>query len=173
MNIEVLEEKILKKARDAFETACTLRDNQRLEVYIDNMDVKISDTLEENEEILYNDAKKLCYQVYGHNYLEDEIVSWIDYARVIPQPTDEMPLREPTDIEKSIRELANELAMKKSIPKDEVSSYEIFANMPVDLLGSIEQQIIEYWWNTKDAQNGKELALEQIQQAFHSMFSHL
>jgi hypothetical protein len=168
MNKKELEEKILKKARDVFETACTLRDTQRIEIYLDKNDIKVSDILEENEEILYNNDKVMCYQIYGHNHLEDEIVAWIDYARVIPEPTDDTPLPQPTDIEKSIRELAKEISAQKSVTPNEISSFEIFANMPVDLLGTIEQQIIEYWWSTKDAQNGKELALEQITQALNN-----
>jgi hypothetical protein len=35
----------------------------------------------------------------------------------------------------------------------------------MDLLGSIEQQIIEYWWNAKEEENGKKLALAQIEEA--------
>jgi len=163
MNHEELKDQLLKKARDAFEMACTLSDNQRIEIYLDNGNIKVSDVLEENEEILYNDNKKLCYQVNGHGYLEDEIVTWIDYAREIPQTSEDESLPEPTDVEKSIRELESEIATQKGISKESVSSKEIFANMPVDLLGTIEQQIIEYWWSTKDAQNGRELALEQIQ----------
>ena len=83
---------------------------------------------------------------------------------MIQQPTDELPLPQPTDIEKSIRELIDELAKNKQVTKDEISSYEVFANLPVNLLGSIEQQIIEYWWNAKEEENAKKLALSQIEE---------
>ncbi|MDX1296170.1 MAG: hypothetical protein R3302_07875 [Sulfurimonadaceae bacterium] len=165
MNYETLKSELLKQARNAFETACTLRDNQRIEVYMHNGDVKVSDILEESEEIVYNDDRTLCYQAYGHDYLEGEIKTWIDYARVIPQPTDDMPLPEPTDIEKSVRELIDEIAKRKGVYKDDVSSFEVFANLPMDLLGTIEQQIIEYWWNAEEEENGKILALAQINEA--------
>jgi hypothetical protein len=35
----------------------------------------------------------------------------------------------------------------------------------MDLLGSIEQQIIEYWWSANEEENGKKLALAQINDA--------
>lgn len=35
----------------------------------------------------------------------------------------------------------------------------------MDLLGTIEQQIIEYWWNADGEENGKKLALAQIDEA--------
>ncbi len=76
-----------------------------------------------------------------------------------------MPLPEPTNVETSIRELIDELAKKKGLNRDEISSFEVFANLPMDLLGSIEQQIIEYWWSANEEENGKKLALEQIEEA--------
>jgi len=165
MNDETLKTELLKQARNAFETACTLRDNQRIEVYLNNGDITVTDALEESDEIVYGENRVLCYRVYGHDYLESEIKTWIDYARVIPQPTDEMPLPEPTAVEKSIRELIDETAKNKGVQKEEVSSYEVFANLPMDLLGSIEQQIIEYWWNADEEENGKILAKAQIDEA--------
>jgi hypothetical protein len=171
MDYETLKSELLKQARNAFETACTLRDSQRIEVYLHNGDVKVSDTLEESEEIVYSDDRILCYQVYGHDYLEGEIKTWIDYARVIEQPTDDMPLSEPSDIEKSVRELIDEIAKYKGVQKEEVSSFEVFANLPMDLLGTIEQKIIEYWWNAEEEENGKKLALAQINEAIgYSVF---
>lgn len=169
MNTEELKDQLLKQARNAFETACTLRNTQRIEVYIQDGEVKTSDILEENEEIIYGGNRTLCYQVYGHDYLEGEIKTWIDYARIIPQPTDDTPLPEPTDIEKSIRELVSEIAKRNGVTNDAVSSFEVFANLPMDLLGSIEQQIIEYWWGADEDENGKKLALEQIDEALSSM----
>ncbi len=166
MTKDVLKDELIKMARDAFEHACTLKEDQRIEVYLNKGFPTTSDVLEANDEILYNDERVLCYTASGHNYLEDEIKTWIDYARIIQQPTDETPLPEPTDIEKSIRDMVTELATEKGVNRDAISSYEVFANMPVDLLGTIEQEIIEYWWSAKDAdENGKSLAMAQIEEA--------
>lgn len=162
MTTEQIKEKLLKMARNAFEEASTLQDTQRIEVYLLDGIPTTSDVLEANDTLIHGANRILCYQIYGYDYLEDEIKTWIDYARVIKQPTDEMPLAEPTDIEKSIRELISELAKEKGIKNEDISSYEVFANLPVNLLGSIEQQIIEYWWSAKEEENGKKLAIEQI-----------
>jgi len=166
MDKETLKSELLKQARNAFETASTIRDNERIEVYLHNGVPKMSDVLDESDEILYGDTRILCYQVHGYDYLEEEIKTWIDYARVIPEPTEEMPIPpEPTDIEKSIRELVGDLAKKKGVTREEISSFEVFANLPVDLLGTIEQKIIEYWWSADEEENGKKLALAQIEEA--------
>lgn len=165
MDYEATKKELLKHARNAFEMASTLRDNQRIEVYLENGEAKSSDILEENEEIVYTPTKILCYSVHGYDYLEEEIKTWIDYARVIQQPTDEAPLPEPTDIEKSIRDLVDEIAKRSGVQKDAVSSFEVFANLPVNLLGTIEQQIIEYWWNAEEEENAKKLAVSQIEEA--------
>jgi hypothetical protein len=162
MNKDQLKEELLKMARNAFEEASTLRDNERLEVYLLDGIPMMSDVLDEHDTIVYGPNRILCYQVYGYDYLEEEIKTWIDYARVIKQPTDEMPLEEPSDIEKSIREMISELAQSKGLTNENISSYEVFANLPVNLLGSIEQQIIEYWWGAKEEENAKKLALTQI-----------
>jgi hypothetical protein len=165
MDKETLAQELLKQARNAFETASTLRESQRVEVYLNDGTPKTSDVLEEDEEIVYSPTRILCYQIHGYDYLEDEIKTWIDYART-PQPLEEgMPLPEPTNVETSIRELIDELAKKKALNRDEISSYEVFANLPMDLLGTIEQQIIEYWWSANEEENGKKLALVQIQEA--------
>lgn len=169
MDNEKIEQELMKHARNAFETASTLHDNQRIEVYLNDGKAKISDVLEEDEEIVYTPTKILCYQVYGHNYLEEEIKTWIDYARVIQQPQDGVPLPEPTDIEKSIREIISELAKSRGLSDADISSYEVFANLPVTLVGTIEQEIIEYWWNAKEEENGKKLALQQIKEALSSL----
>ena len=168
MNRDELKTELIKLARNAFETASTLRDTERLEVFLDKGIPRTSDILDESEVIVYSPNKILCYQIYGYDYLEDEIKTWIDYARVIQQPTDELPLPQPTDIEKSIRELIDELAKNKQVTKDEISSYEVFANLPVNLLGSIEQQIIEYWWSAKEEENAKKLAISQIEEGLAS-----
>lgn len=165
MNHDEIKSELLKLARNAFELASTLRENERIEVYLLDGIPTVTDVLEESDTILYGPNRILCYQIYGYDYLEDEIKTWIDYARVIKQPTDEMPLAEPTDIEKSIRELISELAKEKGIKNEDISSYEVFANLPVNLLGSIEQQIIEYWWSAKEEENGKNLASKQIDEA--------
>lgn len=165
MNHDEIKSELLKLARNAFELASTLRENERIEVYLLDGIPTVTDVLEESDNILYGPNRILCYQIYGYDYLEDEIKTWIDYARVIKQPTDEMPLAEPTDIEKSIRELISELAKEKGIKNEDISSYEVFANLPVNLLGSIEQQIIEYWWSAKEEENGKNLASKQIDEA--------
>jgi len=166
MDYESTKKELLKHARNAFETASTLKDDQRIEVYLQNGTAMSSDVLDDNEEIIYTNDRILCYQIHGYDYLEDEIKTWIDYARVIQQPTDDNPLSEPTDIEKSIRELIAEIAKRNNIKNEDVSSYEVFANLQVDLLGSIEQQIIEYWWNAKEEENGKKLALQQIEAVY-------
>lgn len=168
MNKDQIKEKLLKMARNAFEEASTLRDNERLEVYLLDGVPMTSNVLDESDTIIYGPNRILCYQVYGYDYLEDEIKTWIDYARVIKQPTEEMPLEEPTDIEKSIREMISELAKSKGLKNENISSYEVFANLPVTLLGSIEQQIIEYWWAAKEEENAKILALAQIDEGLRS-----
>jgi len=166
MDKETLKSELLKQARNAFETASTIRENERIEVYLHDGIPKTSGVLDESDEIVYSETRILCYQIHGYDYLEGEIKAWIDYARVIPQPTEEMPIPpEPTDIEKSIRELVGELAKAKGAVHDEISSFEVFANLPMDLLGSIEQQIIEYWWSAEEEENGRKLALAQIEEA--------
>lgn len=164
MNRELQKKELMKHARNAFEIACTLHENERVEVYLDEGEAKMSNVLDEKEEILYTPNKFLCYQVYGHNFLEDEIKVWIDYAREIKQAEEGIPLPEPTDVEKSIRELVEEIAKHNGVTKESVSSYEVFANLPMTLLGTIEQEIIEYWWSAKEEENGKILASKQIEE---------
>ena len=83
MDYETQKKELLKHARNAFETASTLQDSQRIEVYLNNGEARTSDVLEESDEILYTDDRLLCYQIYAPNLLEEEIKTWIDYARVI------------------------------------------------------------------------------------------
>jgi hypothetical protein len=165
MEYETEKKELLKEARNAFEIACTLHENERVEVYLDNGEAKISNVMDESEEILYTPNKILCYQVYGHNFLEDEIKAWIDYARVIQTPLEDEVVPEPTDVEKSIRELIETLAKQNGVAIENVSSYEVFANLPMTLLGTIEQEIIEYWWSAKEEENAKILAEAQINEA--------
>lgn len=165
MTDDQIRRKLLKLAKSAFETASTLREDQRMEVYLLEGEPALSDVLEESDVIVYGPNRLLCYQVYGHDHLEGEIKTWIDLARVIPQPTDDTPLPQPTDVEKSIRELVGEIAVSKGVPNDAVSSFEVFANLPMDLLEQIENQIIEYWWQGAEEENAKMLAEAQISEA--------
>ncbi|MDD2266828.1 hypothetical protein [Sulfuricurvum sp.] len=157
---ENLRSEILKHARNAFERACTLHDNERIEVYLYDGAVKTSDVLSEDEKIVYSPNRILCYQVWGHDYLEDEISAWIDHARleINPKP-----------LEESIIETLNKVAAAKSVSKEEVSSYEVFANLRMEQIEQIEHAIIEYWWDNKEIENAKSLALVQINEALESM----
>jgi len=157
---ENLRSEVLKHARNAFERACTLRENERVEVYLYDGAVKTSDVLGEDEKIVYSPNRVLCYQVWGHDYLEDEIRAWIDHARleITPKP-----------LEESIIETLNKIAASKGVSPDEISSYEVFANLTMDQLEQIEHAIIEYWWDNKEVENAKSLALEQINEALASL----
>jgi hypothetical protein len=157
---ENLKNEILKQARIAFEQACTLRDNERLEVYVVDGAVKISDVLTEENTIIYTPSRILCYEVWGHDYLEDEISAWIDHARaeINPKP-----------LEESIIETLGKIAASKGVSGDEISSYEVFANLRMDQIEQIEHAIIEYWWDNKEVENAKTLALAQITSALESM----
>lgn len=157
---ENLRSEILKHAKAAFERACTLRENERIEVYLYDGAVKTSDVLGEDEKIVYSPNRILCYQVWGHDYLEEEIRAWIDQARteITPKP-----------LEESIIETLTKVAAAKGVSTEEVSSYEVFANLRMDQLEQIEHAIIEYWWDNKEVENAKSLALEQINEALSSM----
>jgi len=157
---ENLKSEVLKHARNAFEHACTLRENERIEVYLYDGAVKTSDVLGEDEKMLYSPNRILCYQVWGHDYLEGEIRAWIDHARleINPKP-----------LEESILETLNKIAVSKGISNDDVSSYEIFANLRMEQIEQIEHAIIEYWWDNKEVENAKSLAVEQIDEALASM----
>lgn len=157
---ENLKSEVLKHAKTAFERACTLRENERLEVYLYDGTVKTSDVLSEDEKIVYSPNRILCYQVWGHDYLENELVAWIDQARleINPKP-----------LEESIVETLQKIAKTKMITPDEVSSYEVFANLRMEQIEQMEHAIIEYWWDNKEIENAKSLALEQISEALASM----
>jgi len=157
---ENLRSEILKHARNAFERACTLRENERIEVYLYDGTVKTSDVLGEEEKIVYSPNRILCYQVWGHDYLEEEIRAWIDQARleINPKP-----------LEESILETLDNVAKSKGITTEEVSSYEVFANLRMDQLEQIEHAIIEYWWDNKEVENAKSLALDQINEALKGL----
>lgn len=157
---ENLRSEILKHAKSAFERACTLRETERIEVYLYDGAVKISDVLGEDEKIVYSPNRILCYQVWGHDYLEEEIRAWIDQARleISPKP-----------LEESIVETTAKVAAAKGVSPEEVSSYEVFANLTMDQLEQIEHAIIEYWWDNKEVENAKSLALDQINEALRSL----
>ena len=157
---ENLRIEILKHAKMAFERACTLRENERIEVYLYDGVVKVSDVLGEDEKMLYSANRILCYQVWGHDYLEEEIRAWIDQARqeLSPKP-----------LEESIVETTLKVATAKGISPEEVSSYEVFANLSMDQLEQIEHAIIEYWWDNKEVENAKSLALDQINEALKGL----
>jgi hypothetical protein len=157
---ENLRSEILKHARNAFERACTLRENERIEVYLYDGTVKTSDVLGDEEKIVYSPNRILCYQVWGHDYLEEEIRAWIDQARleINPKP-----------LEESILETLDKVAKSKGLSNDEVSSYEVFANLRMDQLEQIEHAIIEYWWDNKEVENAKSLALDQINEALKGL----
>ncbi len=157
---ENLKSEVLKHARAAFEQACTLRDNERLEVYIYDGNVKSSDVLSEDHTIIYTPNRILCYQVWGHDYLEDEIRAWIDHAReeINPKP-----------LEKSIIETLNKIAASKGLSPDEINTNEVFVNLRMEQIEQIEHAIIEYWWDNKEVENAKSLALEQINTALRSI----
>lgn len=157
---ENLKSEILKHAKIAFERACTLRDNERIEVYLYDGVVKTSDILNENEKIVYSPKRILCYQVWGHDYLEDEIRAWIDQARleISPKP-----------LEESIVETLHAIAKNKGVSPDEISSIEVFANLRMEQIEQIEHAIIEYWWDNKEIENGKTFALNQITEALKQL----
>lgn len=157
---ENLRNDLIKHAKVAFERACTLRENERIEVYLNDGDVKVSDVLGEDENILYGQNRILCYQVWGHDYLEEEIRAWIDQARaeISPKP-----------LEESIIETLNAVAASKGLTPEEITSAEVFANLKMDQLEQIEHAIIEYWWDNKEVENAKSLALEQINEALASI----
>lgn len=157
---ENLRSEIVKHAKAAFERACTLRENERIEVYLYDGAVKTSDVLNEDEKIVYSPNRILCYQVWGHDYLEEEIRAWIDHARleVSPKP-----------LEESIVETLDKVAASKRVTPEEITSYEVFANLKMDQLEQIEHAIIEYWWDNKEVENAKSLALVQINEALASM----
>ena len=157
---ENLRSELLKHAKVAFERACTLRENERIEVYLYDGVVKTSDVLGEDQKMVYSPNRMLCYQVWGHDYLEEEIRAWIDHARteISPKP-----------LEESIIETLNALAKTKGVSKDEISSYEIFAHLRMEQLEQIEFAVIEYWWDNKEVENAKSLALEQINEALKSL----
>lgn len=157
---ENLRSEALKHARAAFERSCALRENERIEVYIYDNAVKTSDVLGEEETIVYSPNRILCYRVWGHDYLEEEIRAWIDQARAEAAPK---------PLEESIINTLNTIAGVKGEDPEMISSYEVFANLRMEQIEQIEHAIIEYWWDNKEVENAKSLALEQINDAIQSL----
>lgn len=156
MEREELIKKILKEANLAFKEACTLSDDKRIEVYLENGAVKRSDVLDPKDELLYNDERTLVYQVYGNDYLEEEIRAWIDQARVEPNPQ---------GLAENIQEKLELITKQTGKTPEQVSSNEIFANLSLNIIEQIETAILDYWWENDEEENGKSLALEQIEAA--------
>ena len=152
-----LKSEVLKQAKLAFEQACTMSDTQRLEVYVYEGKVITSEVLSSEHSIPYTAERVLCYQVWGHDYLEGEIIAWIDQARqeITPKP-----------LEESIVDTLHTIAKTKGTHPDSISSAEVFAHLRMDQLEQMEHAIIEYWWDNKEVENGKTLALHQINEAF-------
>ena len=84
MDYETLKTELLKLARNAFETACTLRENQRIEVYLNSGEPMSSDCLEENEEIIYG----LFFEVAGRIDL-DLVDIGVDRALILFEQSDD------------------------------------------------------------------------------------
>lgn len=61
------------------------------------------------------------------------------------------------------------MAASKGVTPDEINSYEVFANLRMEQIEQIEHAIIEYWWDNKEVENAKSLALVQINEALRSM----
>ena len=163
MTQQQCEFQLLKLARQAFDLASTLHPTQHIDVYLLDGQPKISDVLDEGEEIVYGGNRILCYQIGGYDYLEEEIKLWIDQART-PFIDEHGIVHEPTELEKAITEVTAKLAQPRSLEPSEVSSYEVFANLSVDLIEQIEHAILEYWWQGIEEENGRALALEQIRE---------
>jgi hypothetical protein len=75
----------------------------------------------------------------------------------------------PKPLEESIVETLNKVAVSKGLTPDEINTNEVFANLRMEQIEQIEHAIIEYWWDNKEVENAKSLALEQITTALRSM----
>jgi len=144
-------DKALREAFELFAIAATLPPTKRLELYYENGNFIRSDVLSEGEST--PDGKTLCYRIDGSDALEAEIVAWIDHAR-----HDENP----SALAHSIQECESDLATAKNIDKKSISSYEIVANLSMEVLSGIEQEITQFWWEKPD-DGGLALAKEAIQ----------
>ena len=157
---EKLRNEALKEARLAFERACTMRNDERIEVYFYDGSVMSSNIMKEEHSMVYSPNRIMCYQVWGHDYLEDEILAWIDQARLELSPK---------PLEESIVETLHAIATAKGVSPDEISSVEVFANLRMEQIEQMEHAIIDYWWDNKEVENGKTLALHQITEALEKI----
>jgi hypothetical protein len=157
--MEDLKKTLLKEAQKAFKSASTYDEDTRIEVYYEEGKIK-SDRLSDMETLVYNDSRILCYQVYGNRQLEEEIVVWIDMARKEEQKE---------GMGEIVQELVEAISKARGIAKESVSSYEVFANLPLSMISEIEEKILNYWWDTSDAENAKALALTQIDEALEAI----
>ncbi len=148
-----LEKKALKQASEAFRMACGIKEDERIEVYYEKESVKTSPVMDEKECLIYDDGRILLYQIYGNSYLEDEIAAWIDQAR-----SEETP----QGVAQSVCEMAADIAKAGGRELDSISANEVFANLPLSVIEQIEDNILEYWWENEEEEDGKRLALEQI-----------
>ncbi len=153
---EAIKKSALKEANLAFKQASTLKDDERIEVYLDGEEVKRSDVMGPREEILYGDGRIMLYQVFGNGYLEEEIRAWIDQARAE---------EDPQGLAENIREKLELIVKQTGKTPDTVSSNEIFANLSLNVIEQIETAILDYWWDNEEEENGKKLALLQIEEA--------
>ena len=157
---EAIKKSALKEANQAFKIACTLREDERIEVYLEGEQVKQSDVMGPKEEILYGDGRVLLYQVFGNGFLEDEIRAWIDQAR---------SEEEPQGLAENIQEKLELITKQTGKAPESVSSNEIFANLSLNIIEQIETAILDYWWDNQEEENGKKLALAQIEEALEGV----
>jgi hypothetical protein len=155
-----LKKELLKIIEEAFFKASSFDENKKIEIYIQNGIPKMSEILIGEDKNTENSDKILCYEIYGYNkILEDEIKTWIDYARNI----DLTQNYEPNPFEKAVRDIEKNLSKQKNVSKNEISSYEIFANLPIDIVSATEEKIIEFWWEGDNIENIKSMAVESIE----------
>jgi len=156
MDKENLIKQALKEAQTAFKLSCTIKEEERVEIYLEGENVKRSNVMGPKDEILYNDGRVLLYQVFGNDYLEDEIRSWIDQARIEANPT---------GLAENIQEKLELISKQTGKEPEAVTSNEIFANLSLNVIEQIETAILDYWWENEEEENGKSLALFQIEGA--------
>lgn len=160
MDREMMKKKILREAREAFKLACTLREDHRVEVYLEKENVRRSGVMGPKDEILYQGERVMLYQVFGNDYLEEEIRTWIDQAR-----SEEAPQGLAKNIQDAVATISKQTGKKANA----ISSNEVFANLSLNIIEQIETAILEYWWENGEEENGKILALGQIEAALANL----
>jgi hypothetical protein len=153
---EAIQKTALKEANTAFQMACTLREEERIEVYTENGAVLRSSVLKEDEMIAYGKERVLLYRVFGNDYLEAEIRAWIDQARSEEHPE---------GLALNIKETLELIVKQTGKLPNSVSSNEIFATLSLNVIEQIETAILAYWWENKEEENAKSLAAAQIAEA--------